>query len=189
MGSGQGFISTWRTAASGTSTETKQEYSESRPNPIQLIRGIATTGTIRSTMSWSVSSKKSSNSGALPQDMISSLPPLWLLSISPASWFCQIAQTNPFFRHSLIYWDIKHTKMSRKWAIYTDITKKSHSINYCGISLLIARLEGLEPPISRFVAAHSIRLSYRRMIFVFHRKPQSSRSISRHPSPLKRLNA
>ena len=27
----------------------------------------------------------------------------------------------------------------------------------------LARLEGLEPPVSRFVAAHSIQLSYRRI--------------------------
>ena len=37
-----------------------------------------------------------------------------------------------------------------------------------GLNIIIAaddmaRLEGLEPPISRFVAAHSIRLSYRRI--------------------------
>ena len=30
----------------------------------------------------------------------------------------------------------------------------------------MVRLEGLEPPVSRFVAAHSIQLSYRRIFLV-----------------------
>lgn len=46
------------------------------------------------------------------------------------------------------------------WSQITHSTK----LNYIQIFiLLMARREGFEPPISRFVAAHSIQLSYRRI--------------------------
>lgn len=47
----------------------------------------------------------------------------------------------------------------------SPVKKKRRSRCFRNGIFALVRLKGLEPPVSRFVAVHSIQLSYRRMSF------------------------